>query len=227
MLEKKMIDLKTQALVLRRTNYGEADRILNLITPYGKISAIAKGVRKPKSKLAGSVEMFTLFEANLHFGKNEMAILTGASMVKFYNGILKDLDRINLATDFLKKINRAAENLETSEFFEILNESLEALGNEMDKTTIEAWFLLNLAKAMGEQVNLTVDVEGNELEADERYDWDMNEKAFFKNLNGKYDANAIKLVRIMWGMDLKTIWRIKDFGEYAPKALEIAKLCYN
>ena len=45
--------LRTFGYVLRRTNYGEADRILNIITPSGKISAIAKGVRKEKSKLAG------------------------------------------------------------------------------------------------------------------------------------------------------------------------------
>lgn len=48
-----MRDVKTLAYVMRRTNYGEADRILNLITPEGKMSAIAKGVRKEKSKLAG------------------------------------------------------------------------------------------------------------------------------------------------------------------------------
>ena len=45
-------DIKTYAYVLRRTNYGEADRILNLITPSGKMTAIAKSVRKEKSKLA-------------------------------------------------------------------------------------------------------------------------------------------------------------------------------
>ena len=47
-------DLKTLGIVLRRTNYGEADRILNLITPVGKVAAMAKGVRKEKSKLAES-----------------------------------------------------------------------------------------------------------------------------------------------------------------------------
>ena len=41
-------DVRANAYVLRRTNYGEADRILNLITPFGKMSAIAKGVRKEK-----------------------------------------------------------------------------------------------------------------------------------------------------------------------------------
>ena len=44
---------KTLAIVLRRTDFGEADRIVNLLTPNGKQVAIARGVRKPKSKLAG------------------------------------------------------------------------------------------------------------------------------------------------------------------------------
>ena len=49
---------RTEAIILRRTNYGEADRVISLITPdRGKISGIAKGVRKPKSKLAGGLEL--------------------------------------------------------------------------------------------------------------------------------------------------------------------------
>ena len=48
-------DKRTQAIVLRRTNYGEADRILQLLTPEGKKSVMAKGVRKEKSKLAGGI----------------------------------------------------------------------------------------------------------------------------------------------------------------------------
>ncbi|MBO7657385.1 DNA repair protein RecO [Candidatus Saccharibacteria bacterium] len=220
-------DLKTKALVLRRTNYSEADRILNLITPEGKVSVIAKGVRKPKSKLAGSVEMFTLFEANLHFGRSEMGVLTGASMVRFYGGILKDLDRMSLATFVLKEISKVSENLEAPEFFEIANECLAALDEGMANEVVEAWFLLNLAKAMGEQVNLLTDTDGEDLAADECYDWDANERTFFKNPNGKYDANAIKAVRIMWGMNLEAVRRIKDFGGYAARVLEIAKACYN
>ncbi|HRQ86596.1 MAG TPA: recombination protein O N-terminal domain-containing protein, partial [Candidatus Saccharibacteria bacterium] len=46
---------RTRAIILRRTNYGEADRILQLLTPEGRKSAIARGVRKEKSKLAGGI----------------------------------------------------------------------------------------------------------------------------------------------------------------------------
>ena len=56
---------KTLAIVLRRTDFGEADRIVNLLTPSGKVSAMARGVRKPKSKLAGGIEVFALNEVVL------------------------------------------------------------------------------------------------------------------------------------------------------------------
>ena len=53
-------DLKAQALVLRRTNYGEADRVVHFLTPEGQVAVMAKGVRKARSKLAGGIEMFCL-----------------------------------------------------------------------------------------------------------------------------------------------------------------------
>ena len=61
-------DIRTKAIVLRRTNYGEADRILNFLTEQGVIAAIAKGVRKEKSKLAGAVELFTVSDITHHKG---------------------------------------------------------------------------------------------------------------------------------------------------------------
>ena len=61
---------KTEAIMLRRTNYGEADRIISFITPdRGKLSAIAKGVRKPKSKLAGGLELFAASDITIAEGR--------------------------------------------------------------------------------------------------------------------------------------------------------------
>ena len=51
---------KVLAIVLRRTDFGEADRIVNLLTSEGKISAIARGARRQKSKLAGGIEIFAV-----------------------------------------------------------------------------------------------------------------------------------------------------------------------
>lgn len=226
MLENMPDDLKTRALVLRRTNYGEADRILNLITPVGKIAVMAKGIRKPKAKLAGAVEIFTLLEANLHFGKKRggegLATLTGAKMVRFYGGILKDFNRMELATDLLKRINRAAESVDTPEHFEILNECLIALDEGADLNLVEAWFLIRLTRAMGEQINLMTDVNGEKLKLDQKYEWDFNEMAFFESASGN-DTNLIKILRLMWATDLKTVRRIKNLDEYLPLVLKIAQ----
>ena len=226
-MQNDLKDLKTRALILRRTNYGESDRILNLITPVGKVSAMAKGVRKEKSKLAGKIEMFTLTEVNLHFGKSNLATLTGAKMVKFYANILKDFERLELGADFLKKINQVSENIETSEHFEILNQSLAALDDGLDTKIVNTWFLFNLARVMGEQVNLYTDINGNKLDVGSRYVWDVNEKGLRLFNNGEIDANAIKIMRLMWTTDCDVIKRIKNIEVYMPEILRIAKAINN
>ena len=223
MLDNLPRDLKTTAYVLRRTNYNEADRILNLITPEGKISAIAKGVRKSKSKLAGAVEMFILAEVNLHFGKSEMATLTGAKMLKFHGEILKDLSRMEIASEFLKEINRAAETIDSPEFFEILDKCLTALNNDMNQTMVESWFLLNLARAMGEQINLYLDMNGNALDVGANYYWNEQEMGLELNERGMIDAEMIKLLRLMWSADFAVVSRVKDSDKYMAEILKIAQ----
>ena len=62
--------INTQAIVLRRTDFGEADRIINFLTPdRGKISGLARGVRKQKSKLAGGIELFSVSDITYLVGR--------------------------------------------------------------------------------------------------------------------------------------------------------------
>ena len=152
-------DIRTLAYVLRRTNYGEADRILNLITPNGKMSAIAKGVRKEKSKLAGGIEMFSLVELVIHTGKSEMGTITSAKMLKFYDKILKDYSKVELAATILKKVSIASENSGSSNYFEIVDECMAALNSGVNTALIESWFLLNMVKESGEDITPLLPVE--------------------------------------------------------------------
>jgi DNA repair protein RecO (recombination protein O) len=74
--------LKTQAIVLRSLRYGEADRILHLYTPHrGRVSAIAKGVRKSKSRFGGRLEPFFRLDAILHEGRSELLTVTSVTTV--------------------------------------------------------------------------------------------------------------------------------------------------
>lgn len=214
--------LRTFGYVLRRTNYGEADRILNIITPVGKIAAIARGVRKEKSKLAGGVEMFSLLDLNIHKGRGEFGIITGARMVKFYGEILKDLNLIEVASSFLKKINTAADSAESEEYFKILDESLEALNAGDNIKIIEAWFLLNLNKVMGEELNLYRDGNDQKLEAGVKYDWNFTENCFMKDNNGEFSENEIKALRLMTTNRFGVIKRIKMDDGVIGRVFELA-----
>lgn len=225
-MPKNMSDkyLRTFGYVLRRTNYGEADRILNILTPSGKISAIAKGVRKEKSKLAGGIEMFSLIDFNIHQGRSELGIVTGAKMMKYYSEILKDYNRMEMAAEFLKKISLASEHSDSEDYFNILGQSLVALNSGFDIKLIEAWFLLNLARASGEEINLYRDVDGEKLEIDSRYDFDNLELAFVARENGEFSADEIKMLRLMITNDFNVIQRVKVSEEIVLKVLRFAKI---
>ncbi|MDO4612356.1 MAG: DNA repair protein RecO [Candidatus Saccharibacteria bacterium] len=216
-------DVRTLAYVLRRTNYGEADRILNLITPEGKFSVIAKGVRKEKSKLAGGVEMFSLIDANIHLGKGELGIITSAKMLKYYSAILKDFSKMEFAALVLKKINIAAENSDTNELFKIIDEVFAALDRNENILVIQAWFWFNLSKALGNQINLYRDVLGEKLVENLRYSWDGAEEALRAREGGEIDADSIKIMRLMVATDLSVVLRVRGIEKKISPILRIAE----
>jgi DNA repair protein RecO (recombination protein O) len=74
---------KTEAVVLRSIRYGEADRIVHLYSATrGKVGAIAKGSRRPKSRFGGRLEPFFRLNLVLYEGRGELATVTGASTVE-------------------------------------------------------------------------------------------------------------------------------------------------
>lgn len=77
--------LKTEAVVLRSIRYGEADRILHLYSKTrGRLGAIAKGARKPKSRFGGRLEPFFRLDLVLHEGRGELLTVTNAATVDGY-----------------------------------------------------------------------------------------------------------------------------------------------
>lgn len=213
-------DLRTTGIVLRRTNYGETDRILNILTPEGKISAIAKGVRKTKSKLAGGIEIFCLSEIVVHQGKGNIGTLTSAKMLKYYQNIVSDLTRLETASEILKKISRLAEDVDSHEYFDLLRQTLEGINDGINLTVVKIWFSLNFAKLNGEEFNLYVDDSGQKLQPNLRYSWNSAENALSSNEYGLISANEIKLARLMVSSKLKLINHVKNVNEIAANILK-------
>jgi DNA repair protein RecO (recombination protein O) len=80
--------LRTEAIVLRSIRYGEADRILHVYTPdHGRLSAIAKGVRRARSRFGGRLEPFMYVRAVLHQGRSELMTVTSADTVAVHAGL--------------------------------------------------------------------------------------------------------------------------------------------
>src|SRR5262245_5600900 len=76
---------KTEAVVLRSIRYGEADRVLHLYSATrGRIGAIAKGSRRPRSRFGGRLEPFFRLDLVLHEGRGELSTVTSASTVNGY-----------------------------------------------------------------------------------------------------------------------------------------------
>jgi DNA repair protein RecO (recombination protein O) len=82
--------LKAEAIVLRSIRYGEADRILHLYTPHhGRLGAIAKGVRRARSRFGARLEPFFHIRAVLHEGRGDLHTVTGADTIAT-NGALRE-----------------------------------------------------------------------------------------------------------------------------------------
>jgi DNA repair protein RecO (recombination protein O) len=83
--------LKTQAIVLRSLRYGEADRILHMYTPHrGRLSAIAKGVRKAKSRFGGRLEPYFRLDLVLYEGRGDLMTVTSAETVAAHPRLRED-----------------------------------------------------------------------------------------------------------------------------------------
>ncbi len=90
---------KTKGIVLRTINVGEADRILEIFSDdRGKLRAVARGVRKIRSKLAGHLEPFTYVDLLLAKGRGDLPVIAGAKALSHYQGIRSDFDRMSVAS---------------------------------------------------------------------------------------------------------------------------------
>ena len=85
------ITVKTEAVVLRSIRYGEADRILHLYSrDRGRVGAIAKGARKPKSRFGGRLEPFFRLDLLLHEGRGDLMTVTGVTTLDGYPRLRSD-----------------------------------------------------------------------------------------------------------------------------------------
>jgi len=219
-----MTTIRTRAIVLRRTNYGEADRILQLLTPEGRQSVMARGVRREKSKLAGGIELFAVSDVVVNSGKGDLGILTSARLIQFYRHILEDYDRLQFGYEAVRHVAAATESVDEPEWFDILQEVLAGLDvRTMPRQLVEAWFYLRLASLLGRELSLANDVDGNRINAESRYSYDISEQGLRQAANGELSADHIKFLRLMNSKSLRILGQIGGINDVLPECWTVAR----
>lgn len=156
---------RTEGTVLRRHDIGEADRLLTLYTPgLGKLRVLAKGVRKPASKLGGHLDLFTRSRFVLARGRT-FDIVTGADTIDAYSGLRGE--GTGAATDILERLGAAyyfaelldqftSEGLENRPVWELLGSGLSALSSGLPIELVTRHFELRLLVYLGYQPGVSI-----------------------------------------------------------------------
>ena len=218
---------RTEAVVLKRVDLGEADKIVTLYTPYlGKVRAVAKGVRRPLSRLGGHVELFTHSQMLLAKGRH-LDIITQSQSLHSYLGMRDDLVRVAMACCAAELLDKLTEEGAGSyPIFELLLHTLDRLAAAEDPEIALRLFEIVLLGHAGYRPELhrcvgckaTVEPSGN----------------FFSSAAGgilcpqcgpseaaarAITPNAIKLLRLLQSGDYATAARLR-LGEELRREVE-------
>lgn len=141
---------RTEAIILKRRDFGEADRILTLYTPgRGKVQAIAKGVRRIASRKSGHVELFTHAELLLAEGRS-LDVLTQAETIRSFRKLRENLIRATYSYHIVELLDRCAvEGVGSPATFELLGDGLAALEDAQDPSLVARHFEIRLLGLLG------------------------------------------------------------------------------
>jgi DNA repair protein RecO (recombination protein O) len=142
-----------EALVLHQQDYAEADRILTLLTPQGKLRAVAKGIRRPISHRAGHLDLFMRVGLQLAKGRN-LDIITQAECLENFGELSSDVLRFTYACYVCELVEYLAQEEEQHPIYDL---AINTLRHINDGTELELWvryFELTLLRYAGYQPEL-------------------------------------------------------------------------
>ena len=215
------MNLKTQGIVIKRINYGEADRILTILTSdHGKIKAIAKGSRKILSKLGGSLEPFCLVDFIFHEGRS-FYIVTSASVAEHFESVHTNIEKTSKAFYIGELLDKFLEEKQNHpEVFELFSKYLENLDKADDPILIPVFSAKILENLGFKPVTADCLHCQNKLLPEQNY-WDDIEGGVICNSchnkfgHGQEISNdVIKILRLVFSPEFKVGSKININDKY-------------
>ena len=147
---------RAEAIVLKRIDFGEADRVLVIFTrDRGKLSVVAKGIRRISSRKAGHLELFTYAEIQLARGAN-LDVVTEATTRNAFRGLRDDLARASHAYLVAELADALTEEgAQQPEVFDLLVQTFSALAEAADPRQVVDHYQIQLLDAVGFRPSLT------------------------------------------------------------------------
>jgi len=222
---------QTEAIVIKKTKLGEADRILTLYTPHlGKIQAVAKGVRRPRSKMAGHLELLTHSQVSLARGRN-LDTITGCQTINSFLPLKSDLWLASCALYATELVTQfTADHIENRPLFQLLLETLHRLCQNGDNELVLRYFELHLLEEVGYRPQLRQCVSCQRP-------LEPTTNSFSPSAGGMLcpncsprqpfaypiSVNALKVLRLLQAEDYNTVIRLKTNQELSDELERTAR----
>lgn len=170
-MPSRVRSVRVEAIVLRHNDWGEADRLLVLFTrELGKVRAIAKGVRKPRSRKAGHLEPFTQVKLQLARGR-DFFIVTQADTVNAMTSLREDLFLLGYSAYLVELLDRFTyEEGENQPLYRLLAHSLLRLAEHLDPLLVVRYYEMRLLDLAGFRPQLFKCAHcGEEIKPEDQY----------------------------------------------------------
>ena len=218
---------QTEAIIIKKIKLGEADRILTLYTPHlGKIQGVAKGVRRPRSKLAGHLELLTHSQVSLARGRN-LDTITGSQTIDSFLPLKSDLWLTSCALYTTELINQfTADHIENYPLFQLLLETMHRLCQADDNELVLHYFELHLLDEVGYRPQLRQCVSCHSRLKPVTNSFSPSAGGVLcprcsQPLTYFLSVNALKVLRLLQGSDYDTASKLKMNPELSRELDEV------
>jgi DNA repair protein RecO (recombination protein O) len=224
---------QTNGIVIGRTNFAEADRIIRFLTPeHGKVSAVAKGVRRIKSRAAGHLELFGEVSLMLASGRN-LDVVTSARLIWYPHNVSQTYDRLGLAFLMAKAVDKLTEPGHAQpKLYALLKEGLETVDQTEPGPLPELWFKLRLLEVLGYRPELASCLTCGRHQEDLTYSFDAERGGIVCQDDRTAGAlpistRAIKLWRLSSDYGFAAVSQITDAKSLAADTLASCDAFYE
>jgi len=213
----------TEAVIIRKTRLGEADRIITLYSPtLGKIQAVAKAVRKPKSKLSGHLELLTYSEVTLARGRNLDTVI-GSQTINTFLPLRNNLEATSAGlylAELMNLFTAEADRIDNRRLFSLLVSTLEQLSLNAGCELCLRYFEVQLLSHAGYRPQLKVCATCRKPLQPVTNTFSPGaggvlcaECALHQALPYSISVNGLKVMRLFQDCDINTAVRLKMTGE--------------